>query len=133
MTPGLPWPWRACKGGRVLAENGECVTRCPDRRQARALIREVELLLRDLVGTSAPVASSLLPEVWTICANGVEHTYTATAQGFADAFNASASAAFATASAATSGTVTLTFRDDATTIGGFAALERLGLDTASRS
>lgn len=133
MTPGLPWPWRAFKGGRVLAENGECVTRCPDRRQAKALIREVEPLLRELVGPTAPVTSYLLPETWTINVNGVEHTYTATAQGFADAFNASASAAFATASAATSGTVTLTFRDDAATIGGFAALEQLGLDIASRS
>lgn len=119
----------------MLAENGECVTRCSDRRQARALIREVEPLLRELVGTSAPVVSYLLPETWTICVNGVEHTYTATAQGFADAFNASASAAFATASTATNGTVTLTFRDDAATIGGLVALERLGLglDTASRS
>lgn len=123
----------------MLAENGECVTRCSDRRQARALIREVEPLLRELVGASSPTTGGLLydtcprPETWTICVNGVEHMYTATAQGFADAFNASASAAFVTASAATSGTVTLTFRDVAATIGGFAALERLGLDIASRS
>ncbi len=43
MTPGLPWPWRACRGGVVRCATGEVVTRCEDRRAATAGVTAVEL------------------------------------------------------------------------------------------
>lgn len=118
MTPGLPWPWRACKGGRIRDANGEVVTQCADRRAAKALLRDVEPLLRALV---APAASSTAPaparprltgrdESLTITVNGRAYTYSTadvTSAELADRINATHPGGIVASSTGVGGRITI--------------------------
>ena len=80
MTPGLPWPWRACRGGVVRCATGEVVTRCEDRRAAKSLLRDIEPWLRSLVTSAARPSSPASritghDESMTITVNGRAYTY----------------------------------------------------------
>ena len=96
MTPGLPWPWRACRGGVVRCATGEVVTRCEDRRAAKALLRDIEPWLRSLVTSTVrpPSPASRVTDYdksLTITVNGRAYTYSTagvTAAELADRINA---------------------------------------------
>ena len=83
----------------VRCATGEVVTRCEDRRAAKALLRDIEPWLRSLVTSAArpPSPASRVPRVtgrdesMTITVNGRAYTYSTagvTAAELADRINA---------------------------------------------
>ena len=73
--PALPWPWRACKGGRVLAANGETGTKGANRRDAVQVVRETGAFLRghgllDACNPPQAFSDDELPQPGAIVING---------------------------------------------------------------
>lgn len=120
MTPGLPWPWRACRGGVVRCATGEVVTRCEDRRAAKALLRDIEPQLRSLVTSAARPPSppvSRIPRIagrdesMTITVNGRSYTYSTlntTTAVLVDRINAMSFGGITARTAGVGGHITLT-------------------------